>query len=131
MKKDIESGADIRVLVDLFYNKAKQDSLLSPFFTQYVQINWEKHLPIMTSFWENAIFYNGTYSGNPIQMHRHLHRMFPMSDAHFNQWLLLFTNTVDELFTGEKAELIKQKAFSIATVMKMKVTGTDIFNINP
>ena len=32
----------------------------------------------------------------------------------------LFQSTVDELFTGDKAELAKQRALSIATVMKLK-----------
>ncbi|MBS1574964.1 MAG: group III truncated hemoglobin [Bacteroidetes bacterium] len=128
MKKDIESAVDIRNLVELFYDKVKQDPLLSPFFTQYIRVNWEKHLPVMTSFWENAVFYNGTYVGNPIQTHRRLNQLFPMTADHFNQWLFLFTSSVNELFEGEKAELIKQKAFSIATIMKMKVTGADPFS---
>jgi hemoglobin len=34
----------------------------------------------------------------------------------------LFTATVDELFEGEKAELAKQRAISISTVMRIKIT---------
>ena len=37
------------------------------------------------------------------------------------RWLQLFTSTVDELFEGEKAELAKQRAMSIATVMQLKL----------
>jgi len=40
---------------------------------------------------------------------------------HFQKWLLLFTETVDQLFEGEKAELAKQRATSIATVMQIKM----------
>ncbi len=43
---------------------------------------------------------------------------------HFQRWILLFNETVDELFKGEKAELIKQRALSISTVMQIKILQT-------
>ena len=33
----------------------------------------------------------------------------------------LFTTTVDELFAGSNAEQVKQRALSIATVMRIKI----------
>lgn len=39
----------------------------------------------------------------------------------FQQWIHLFNETVDELYQGEKAELIKKRAQSIATVMQIKL----------
>ncbi len=123
MKKDIESVEDIRKLVEFFYDKVKQDALLAPFFVQKIKVNWKRHLSTMTAFWENAIFYNGAYAGNPIQTHRRLHQLYSITEAHFNQWLLLFNNTVDELFEGDKAEQIKHKAMNIATIMKIKIVG--------
>lgn len=44
-----------------------------------------------------------------------------MSKVHFDQWVKLFTKTVNELFEGDNAELIKQRATSIATVMQIKI----------
>ncbi|HVT84490.1 MAG TPA: group III truncated hemoglobin [Chitinophagaceae bacterium] len=123
MKKDIESVEDIHRLVEAFYEKIKEDALLAPFFTEKIKVNWKKHISIMTAFWENAIFYNGAYAGNPIQTHRRINQLYPLTEVHFNQWLLLFKNTVDELFEGVRAEQIKQKALSIATIMKIKVIG--------
>jgi hypothetical protein len=41
--------------------------------------------------------------------------------AGFQQWVHLFTSTVDELFAGEKALLAKQRAVSISTVMQIKI----------
>ena len=125
MKKDIESKEDIHQLVEIFYHKVKEDPLLSPYFFEHMKVNLEKRIPIMVSFWENAIFYNGAYSGNPMQMHRRLHERFPMTEEHFDRWLLLFDTTVDELFEGEKAAEIKQRAFSIAVVMKVKILGAE------
>ena len=121
MKKDIESPEDIKLLVDSFYAKVKTDPLIGYIFTEVARVNWEKHLPVMYSFWENALFYTGGYGGNPMKVHAHLHRLAKLNPEHFRQWNLLFSATVDELFFGEKALLAKEKALSISTVMQVKL----------
>ncbi|MGG9960029.1 group III truncated hemoglobin [Ferruginibacter sp. SUN106] len=121
MKKDIESKTDIELLVNAFYEKVKADETIGYIFTDVVKVNWEKHLPVMYNFWENSLFYTGTYEGNPMEMHKHLHHAISLSAEHFKQWVLLFANTVDELFEGKTANLAKQRAISIATVMQIKI----------
>jgi hemoglobin len=121
MKKDIENREDIQLLVDTFYDKVKPDPIIGHIFTELVKVHWEKHLPVMYDFWENTLFFTGTYEGNPMEMHRRLHQAIPLTAAHFNQWIKLFTSTVDELFEGKKALLAKQRAVSIATVMQIKI----------
>ncbi|MBL7729938.1 MAG: group III truncated hemoglobin [Chitinophagaceae bacterium] len=121
MKKDIRTREDIVCLVNAFYEKAKQDELIGHLFTTAFNINWEKHLPVMYDFWENTLFYTGKYSGNPIQSHRRLHHAQPLKEEYFRRWTALFSATVDELFEGEKALLAKQRALSIATVMRLKI----------
>jgi hemoglobin len=121
MKKDISSRSDIELLVDAFYAKVKQDELIGCIFTDIVKVNWEKHLPVMYSFFENMLFYTGSYTGNPMELHKHINQLFPLTAAHFTRWNLLFTSSVDELFNGEKAELVKQRAKSISTVMQIKI----------
>lgn len=128
---DIRTREDIIHLVDSFYEKVKIDDLIGPMFTTVVKVNWEKHLPVMYDFWENMLFYTGTYAGNPLESHRRLHRLYPLKEEHFNRWILLFTDTVDELFKGEKALLAKQRAFSIATVMKIKILNSPSTTILP
>lgn len=118
MKKEIESRTDIELLVNRFYDKVKGNPVIGPMFTH---VNWETHLPLMYNFWENAIFYSGGYNGNPLKSHQQLHQSNPLSKEHFDTWLHIFTSTVDELYTGEKAELAKQRAISIATVMQIKI----------
>jgi hemoglobin len=54
--------------------------------------------------------------------HVQLHQKSPLSAVHFDRWQQLFFATVDELFEGEMAELIKQRARSIATMMLIKVS---------
>ena len=75
----------------------------------------------MCDFWENALFYTGGYSGNPMNLHKHLHHIRPLDNKHFARWVQLFVETVDQLFKGEKANLAKEKAAGIASVMESKI----------
>lgn len=120
-KKDITGMKDIIKLVDLFYEKVKADDQIGHFFTDVVKVNWEKHLPVMYRFWDNALFFTGVYEGKPLEIHQHLHRLSGLTEAHFQRWIRLFTETVNELFDGEKAELAKERAISISTIMQMKL----------
>jgi len=121
MKKDITSKADIEMLVNRFYDKVKVDDLIGYFFTKVVQVNWDKHLPVMYRFWDSALFFTGVYEGKPLEIHEHLNQLSPLSVEHFQRWNELFTQTVDELFEGEKATLAKDRSISISTVMQLKI----------
>jgi hemoglobin len=121
MLPDIKNRYDIITLVNTFYTEVRKDELLAPIFDERVKINWERHLPVMYDFWENIVFYTGGYSGNPMQVHKQMHEKFSLSAADFARWIQLFTKTVDDLFEGEHAELAKQRAISIATVMQMNI----------
>ncbi len=121
MKKDIEPGVDIELLVKSFYQKVKLDPVIGYIFTDLVQVNWDVHMPVMFRFWENILFYTGSYTGNPLKIHKHLHSLFPLTEEHFAVWNRLFFSTVDELFEGEKANLAKQRALSISTVMQLEL----------
>lgn len=121
MKKDIENKKDIALLVDEFYDKVRADNTIGYIFNDVVKVNWQKHLPVMYSFWENTLFYTGTYEGNPMELHKHLHRLMPLTLEHFKQWNYLFIKTVDELFEGPQANLAKQRAVSISAVMQIKI----------
>ncbi len=121
MKKDITSRKDIEILVDEFYRKVKKDELIGFIFSDIAKVNWEKHLPVMYDFFENMLFYTGSYTGNPMELHKHVNRLFPLTDEHFIRWNLLFSTSVDELFAGERAELAKQRAKSISAVMQIKI----------
>lgn len=129
MKHDIRTTQDIELLVNTFYAKVKSDSVIGYIFNDVRKVNWDTHLPVMYQFWDNAIFYSGGYYGNPLKMHQSLHSSVNLKPEHFERWTNLFIQTVDELFEGEKAEVAKQRAISIATVMELKIlpknTGTN------
>jgi len=121
MKKDIDTKNDIRVLIDRFYDKVRVDETIGYFFNEVAAVDFEKHLPIMYEFWENILFHTGSYTGNPMKTHQQLHQLSPLNSAHFNKWIEIFKDTVDELYEGQNAELIKQRAMSIATTMQLKI----------
>ncbi|MFV8327253.1 group III truncated hemoglobin [Flavobacterium sp. ZS1P14] len=123
MKTDIKNRNDIEKLVNTFYSKIKTDAKIGYFFTAVAKVNWEAHLPKMYDFWDNILFSNGNYTGNPMIKHKELHQKSEMKEAHFQHWNALFNETVDELFTGEKAEEIKQRAMNISALMLFKTIG--------
>lgn len=119
--KDIETRDDIELLINTFYNKVRQDDTIGYLFNDVAKVNWEKHLPVMYAFWEQIIFHTGDYKGNPMIPHKNLHERSPLNPKHFEQWLRLFRGTIDELFQGHNADMTKQRAESIATVMQLKI----------
>ena len=123
MKKDITSRKDIELLVDKFYDKVKNDEQIGFIFTDVAKVNWQRHLPIMYDFFENVLFYTGAYTGNPMELHKHINRLFPLTESHFNQWNNLFHAAVDELFKGPTAKLVKERAKSISIVMQLKIAA--------
>lgn len=126
--KDIETREDIFRLLEQFYMKAIPDAIIGYFFTSVVKLDLTTHLPVITDFWEMVILNGNRYKKNAIAIHAGMHRLSAMKDEHFDRWIKLFTETVDEMFVGEKAELAKQRAVSIATVMKIKIVHASPLN---
>ena len=122
VKKDIGNRRDIEQLVNIFYEKIAADRLLGYIFNDVAKVHWEKHLPVMYDFWENIILFTGSYEGNPMNLHRHLHHITPLDESHFHRWNELFVTTVNDLFEGKNAALAKQKAISISNIIKEKLT---------
>ena len=123
MLPDIQNRSDIKRLIDSFYDKVKQDDTIGYIFNDVAKVNWEHHLPIMYDFWEGIIFQKGNYSGNPMSVHIALNQRTPLLPAHFNRWKQIFLETVNELFEGTNAELARQRAVSIATMMQIKTAA--------
>lgn len=108
--KPLENRSDIELLVNEFYSKVRQDTLIGPIFNDVAKVDWEEHLPKITNFWSDLMLGEDTYRGRPFPPHIPLN----LQPAHFERWLRLFIETVDENFTGLKAEEIKKRALGIA-----------------
>ncbi|OIQ36397.1 MAG: hypothetical protein BM563_10895 [Bacteroidetes bacterium MedPE-SWsnd-G1] len=118
--KDLESREDIIKLVKTFYDVLQKESEeLNTLFNDVAKVDWGSHLPKMYDFWETLIFHKAVYKGNPMKVHLHLHSLQKLKKENFEVWLVLFKRTVDELFIGEKAELAKRRADSVATSIQL------------
>lgn len=119
--KDILSREDIVLIVNEFYRKALNDREIGHFFNDVVQLDLQKHIPVICDFWEMVLFGSGPYKSNPMEKHFALHRKSPILKIHFDRWLELWNQTVSELYVGKKADEAKQRAKSIAGVMQIKI----------
>lgn len=120
---DIWNEGDIRIFVDAFYDDVQKDDLLGPIFNDVAKVNWEEHLPLLYQFWDTLLFRSGTFKGQPLAKHLPL----PVTKAHFERWLSLFTRTIDTHFSGPKAEEAKNFARSIADTFQLRM-GLLTFN---
>lgn len=121
MKKDIANRQDLLLLVKQFYEKLLGDNSINYLFTDIAKVNLEHHLPVLVDFWDSILFQSDTYRKNAMQPHMALHQKSPLDKHHFETWLRYFKETVDDLFEGDNAFIIKERATSIATVMQIKI----------
>ena len=125
MKPDITNRADIEKFIGSFYENVKQDKTIGYIFTEVVEMNWEKHIPVIVDFWETILFDNPVYKKNAMEVHYALNKKTPLQKEHFTSWLQLFNAAVDNLFEGKIAELAKTRAKSIAGIMLFKMEDTN------
>lgn len=121
MTHDIQSRADIELLVRTFYTAVVADPTIGHIFTRVAAVDWDAHLPVMYSFWESLLLQTHSYAGNPMQTHKALSQKTSLEERHFEAWEALWISTVDELFAGPVAQEAKQRAIAIASVMLQKV----------
>lgn len=121
MKPDLSSRIEIEKMVNSFYDKVKEDETIGYFFNVVMKVDWNEHLPKMYDFWEGIILGGSKYSGNPVQKHVHINSLSKMEKKHFDRWLELFYQNLEEHFEGSNTELARQRALSIATVMEIKI----------
>ncbi len=118
---DIQNQDDLYLLVDQFYERLLRDPAISFIFTEVVKINIEAHLPILVTFWSQAILGTGGYTRNLTQIHLDINQKEYLSPELFQVWLGHFYATVDAHFAGKHAEKIKTNALNIATIMQIKI----------
>lgn len=116
-KQDIEQLEDIKIMVDEFYGKIRIDQLLGGIFNGAIKDRWPEHLDKMYRFWQTVLLDEHTYKGSPFPPHAGL----PVAQAHFDRWLILFNETVDSHFSGEKAERAKWQGARMAELFLSKI----------
>ena len=121
-RKDIQNRKDVQLLVETFYGKIRNDKVLGPIFNGIIS-DWDRHLTLLTDFWETQLFLKRKYYGNPVTAHQEMdakmeHRI---TSEHFGLWLNLWFATIDELFQGETAWIAKNRAQKMSTMLFMQI----------
>ena len=114
----IENIEDIQLMVDAFYGKVRENDVLGPIFEDVIQNKWPVHLEKMYRFWQTVLLEEHTYVGSPFAPHAQL----PVVERHFDIWVGLFQETVDEHFQGEKAEKAKLHGQRMAEIFNYKIS---------
>lgn len=122
LMEDIKDKNDIRIIVDVFYDKVKRDQQIGPVFFGAIKGDWQLHLDRMYAFWDSVLFSVPGFNGNPFAKHVGL----AIERRHFDQWLLLFNETVDTQFSGVVANEAKKRASLIADIFVSRLESLRI-----
>jgi hemoglobin len=116
-RPDIRDVDDIEHLVRAFYRRAAMDDVLGPVF-ETAAVDWPSHIETLTAFWAWQLLLHRGYEGNPLRAHERLQATTPFTEEHFERWLELFGDTVDDLFAGPTAEIAKVRAAKMAAALR-------------
>ena len=94
-----------------FYEKAIEDEILSPFFVDEIgddlsSEDWDEHIELLADFWLAKILGEDTYYGSFVGAHV---KMPHLKQETFKRWLELFSQTADEVYVSELADVFKKK----------------------
>ncbi len=118
---DIETRDDCERLVRAFYGRALHDPMIGYLFTDVAKLDLEAHVPVLTDFWDTLLLGAKSYDRGSFHPHAQLHQKSELRAGHFDRWLALWYQTVDELFAGPRAEQAKAHAFRLANAFRMRL----------
>ena|ERR1035437_657967 len=122
MKKDIISIKDVKFLVDKFYEVVRSDEFLGPIFNSRLDGRWEMHHRKLYRFWHTVLLRRPDYFGDPVPIHFNMN----IDESHFDYWLKLWINTVDENFEGKIADRAKLRGRTMAAAFLSKIKKAEI-----
>lgn len=121
-KRDIVAIEDIKLMVDFFYAKVREDDMLSFIFNDRIRDRWSEHLEKMYKFWQTVLLDEHTYFGAPFPPHATL----DINYTHYERWVQLFNETIDHLFIGDKAQEAKWRGQKMAQVFLARTANYKI-----
>ncbi|QAR30047.1 group III truncated hemoglobin [Ornithobacterium rhinotracheale] len=116
-KPDLDTIELVRLMVDKFYTKVRKDELLAPIFEERIDDHWKEHLEKMYKFWQTILHDEHTYYGSPFPPHANM----PVEQKHFDRWLELFNQNLNELFEGPLKEEASWRAQKMAQMFMYKI----------
>ena len=119
---DLDSKQHISDFIEGFYGKILGDPTLAPIFLNVAEIDLDKHLPLIRSYWEKLLLGDSQYSRHTMNIHRALNAQRTLHAEDFERWLTLFCQTADECYAGPRTERAKQVAATIAANMQRSLS---------
>ncbi|HKY13634.1 MAG TPA: group III truncated hemoglobin [Microthrixaceae bacterium] len=120
--RDIEDRADVEEFVRAFYRRVATDDVLGPVF-EAAGVDWSVHIPKLVEFWAWQLLGIRGYEGNPLLAHRPVHAETPFRDRHYERWLQIFDDTLEERFRGPVADVAAQRARRMAGALRRLLDG--------
>jgi len=107
---------NIEIMVMNFYRKVLKDDTVGPFFIAKLgddmkNEHWKPHLTLLVDFWASIALGDTSYRGNPFAPHRYLGEL---KRETFEQWLVLFHATLDEVYAPEAGDIFRERSTIIA-----------------
>ncbi len=108
--------AQIATLVQAFYARVRDDTLIGPVFDDAID-HWDNHLATLANFWSSMMLTSGRYKGNPMAAHmKHLATLTPEM---FDRWLALWAQATAETLPVPIAAALQGKAARIADSLRL------------
>jgi hemoglobin len=115
---DIETREDIERFVKLFYARLLKDERLAAIFIEVAKVDLNKHLPLISDYWEKLLLGATGYKRHTMNIHRAVHSKRKLAAKDFERWLGHFHSAMDAMFSGSRADRAKQIAAQIAANMQ-------------
>lgn len=116
-----ETGIDdtmIDTLVETFYERVRDDDLIGPVFSARIT-DWAPHLAQMKLFWSSVALHSGVYQGRPMPKHLPL----PIDARHFDRWMEIFEQTVNDVTNPVAAQHFMVRARRIAQSLELGIAN--------
>lgn len=121
---DLDCAEHIDIFIDRFYARVLADPMLKPIFIDVAQIDLDKHLPLIKSYWRKLLLGEHGYQRHTMNIHRAVNARQAFTPEAFERWLLLFTQTAHESFAGPQVERAVVVAGSIARNMEIALQAS-------
>jgi hemoglobin len=136
----------IQDLVQVFYDRVRDDEILSPVFNKALGDDWAPHQAKLVEFWSTIVPGTNSFKGNVYPTHMaklvefwsavvlgsnsfkgnvygtHM-ALTGIEPAHFERWLRLFEQTARELFDQQSAEQFLKTARRGASSLQIGFFG--------
>jgi hemoglobin len=110
-------------LVVAFYREVVFDDLLAPVFTETAEVDWSVHIPRLIDYWCRVLLGEPGYVGALLASHQHVHDVEPLRPEHFDRWLALWNDCIDQRWAGSNADRAKAHASRIGRVIAGRLGG--------